>query len=497
MKSRGRKYPRPRLSGIANYYDSERERPPLSARSPFAAIVLCAGEGTRMKSGTAKVLHPILGRPLCAFPIARALDAGASPVVAVVGFQGDQVTSALQKVFPGRPLRFAWQGEQRGTAHAVQSAKAELEDYSGPILILYGDVPLLRLATLERLLETYRSHRAALAIITSVAGDPTGYGRVVRTRGRISRVVEQRDCSEKLQRINECNAGVYVVDSEFLWRSLPRTRDANAQREFYLTDLVAIAAAKKKLAEVMADFSETAGVNDRQDLADCARAMRAIVNSTHLKNGVSLQDPATAYIDEGVQIGRDTEIGPVVSLCGASRIGEGVRIGQGSVIVDSIIGNGTEVRPYSHLEGARVGERCILGPFCHLRPGTDLAESVHIGNFVETKKASIGKASKANHLSYLGDARIGAGVNIGAGTITCNYDGANKYVTVLKDNVFVGSDTQFVAPVTVEAGSYIAAGTTVTEDVPAMSLVLSRTPQIVKEGWVEKRKGRMGKKDAG
>src|SRR5215467_1646637 len=497
MKSRGRKYSRAPLSGIADYNDSEGERSPLSARSPLAAIVLCAGQGTRMKSATAKVLHPVLGRPLCAYPIARALDAGASPVVAVIGFQGEQVTSALQKAFPGRPLRFAWQREQLGTAHAVQSAKAELEGYSGPILILYGDVPLLRLATLARLLEAYRSHRAALAIVTSLAADPTGYGRVVRTGGRISRVVEQKDCSEKLLRINECNAGVYAVDSKFLWKSLPQTRSTNAQREFYLTDLVAIAAAKKKLVDVEADLAETAGINDRQDLAECARALRKRVNSTHLKNGVTLQDPDTAYIDEGVQIGRDTEIGPVVSLCGASRVGEGVRIGQGSVIVDSIIGNGTEVRPYSHLEGSRVGEKCILGPFCHLRPGTDLAESVHLGNFVETKKTSIGKASKANHLSYLGDARIGAGVNIGAGTITCNYDGANKYVTVLKDNVFVGSDTQFVAPVTVETGAYIGAGTTVTEDVPAMSLVLSRSPQIVKEGWVEKRKGRMGKKDAG
>jgi len=345
-------------------------------------------------------------------------------------------------------------------------------------------------------LEAYRSHRAVLAIVTSLAADPTGYGRVLRTRGRISRVVEQKDCSEKLLRINECNAGVYVVDSDFLWKSLPQTRNTNAQREFYLTDLVAIAAAKKKLVDVDADFAETAGINDRQDLADCARALRKRVNSGHLKNGVTLQDPDTAYIDEGVQIGRDTEIGPVVSLCGASRVGEGVRIGQGSVIVDSIIGNGTEVRPYSHLEGSRVGENCILGPFCHLRPGTDLAESVHLGNFVETKKTSIGKASKANHLSYLGDARIGAGVNIGAGTITCNYDGVNKHLTVIEEGAFIGSDSTLVAPVRIGKGAYVAAGSTITEDVPAESLALGRSRQTTKPGWAQQRRENRAKAGA-
>jgi bifunctional UDP-N-acetylglucosamine pyrophosphorylase/glucosamine-1-phosphate N-acetyltransferase len=278
---------------------------------------------------------------------------------------------------------------------------------------------------------------------------------------------------------------------------LPKARTANAQREFYLTDLVAMAAAKKKLADIQVDFTETAGVNNQEDLASCARVLRKRINSSHMQNGVSLIDPDSAFIDEGVEIGRDTQIGPMVSLFGASRLGEGVRVGQGSVIADSIIADGTEVRPYSVLEGARVGERCVLGPFCRLRPGTELADSVHIGNFVETKKATIGKASKANHLSYLGDAKIGAGVNVGAGTITCNYDGVSKHLTVLEDNVFVGSDTQLVAPVTVGEGSLIAAGTTVTEDVPAMSLVLSRSPQVTKEGWVLKRKGEIPKKDAG
>jgi bifunctional UDP-N-acetylglucosamine pyrophosphorylase/glucosamine-1-phosphate N-acetyltransferase len=470
---------------------------PETQPSSLAAIVLCAGQGTRMKSSKAKVLHPILGRPLAAYAISRALDLGASPVVAVVGFQAEQVKSTLQGVFPGRPLRFALQSEQRGTAHAVQAAQAELKDYSGAILILYGDVPLLQQATLEALIAAYRRQRSALAMITSIAPDPTAYGRIVRSRGRISRVVEQKDCSEKLLQIREFNAGIYVADSRFLWDALPQARTANAQREFYLTDLVAMAAAKKKLADIQVDFTETAGVNNQEDLASCAWVLRKRINSSHMQNGVSLIDPDSAFIDEGVEIGRDTQIGPMVSLFGASRLGEGVRVGQGSVIADSIIADGTEVRPYSVLEGARVGERCVLGPFCRLRPGTELADSVHIGNFVETKKATIGKASKANHLSYLGDAKIGAGVNVGAGTITCNYDGVNKHLTVLEDNVFVGSDTQFVAPVTVGEGSLIGAGTTVTEDVPAMSLVLSRSPQVTKEGWVLKRKGEIPKKDAG
>jgi bifunctional UDP-N-acetylglucosamine pyrophosphorylase/glucosamine-1-phosphate N-acetyltransferase len=303
-------------------------------------------------------------------------------------------------------------------------------------------------------------------------------------------VVEDRDCAPKQLRIEECNAGIYLVDPAFLWKSLARTGASNAQREFYLTDLVARAASRGKIPSVEADFAETAGVNDREELARSALVMRQRINSRHMKGGVTLVDPGSTLIEDGVEIGRDSEVGPAVSLIGACRIGRGVRIGQGSVLLDSEVGDHTEIRPYSVLDQAQVAARCILGPFCRLRPGTELAESVHIGNFVETKKASLGRGSKANHLSYLGDARIGAGVNVGAGTITCNYDGDHKHLTVLEDDVFVGSDTQLVAPVTVGRGSYIGAGTTVTEDVPPMSLTLSRSPQVIKEGWVEKKKSR-------
>jgi len=462
----------------------------------LAAIVLCAGQGTRMNSDRAKVLHPLLGRPMCAYPVARALEVGASPLVAVVGFQADQVTAALERAFPDQRLRFAVQAEQKGTAHAVQCAQPELQAFSGALLILYGDVPLVRRETLESLLHGFWKAAAPLAIVSCFPPDPTGYGRVIRSRGQVAGVVEQKDCTAKQLQISECNAGIYAVDSQFLWKSLPRTRSSNAQREFYLTDLVRWAAQKGKVASIVADFAETAGVNDRQDLATCARALQARINSRHMKDGVTLLDPGSTFIDEQVEIGRDAEIGPQVSIRGPSRIGKRVRVGQGSVLIDSAIGEETDILPYSVMDNARVGARCILGPFCRLRPGTELAESVHIGNFVETKKATIGKGSKANHLSYLGDAQVGAGVNVGAGTITCNYDGAQKYRTVLGDRVFVGSDTQLVAPVTVGAGAYIAAGTTVTEDVPPMSLVLSRAPQVVKEGWVEKKKAQTGKTGA-
>ena len=302
------------------------------------------------------------------------------------------------------------------------------------------------------------------------------------------RVVEQKDASPEEQRIREVNAGLYVANSSFLWAALADIKSSNAQGEFYLTDLVEKAAAQGPVATVAVDFSETAGVNDRVDLAACTKVLQERINAAHMRAGVTLLDPASAFIDEDVAIGADSEIGPQVSLHGKTRVGGGVVIGQGCVLTDTTLAEGTRVRPYCVFESATVGKGCQIGPFSRLRPGTELAEDVHLGNFVETKKARIGKGSKVNHLTYLGDAKVGAGVNVGAGTITCNYDGVNKFETVLEDGVFVGSDTQLVAPVTVGAGSYIGAGTTVTEDVPPGSLTLSRAPQVIKEGWVARKK---------
>ncbi|MDQ3262463.1 MAG: bifunctional UDP-N-acetylglucosamine diphosphorylase/glucosamine-1-phosphate N-acetyltransferase GlmU [Myxococcota bacterium] len=456
----------------------------------LAAVVLCAGKGTRMKSERSKVLHPILGRPLCYYPITRALQSGASPVVAVVGHQADAVQQAISASFPDRDLRYAVQKEQRGTADAVKSAQGALAGFEGPVLIVYGDVPLLRTETLQALLAAYRAGKAPLALVTTHLEDPTGYGRIVRENGRVVRNVEQKDCTPEQKKIQEGNAGIYVVDARFLWASLEKVGSSNAQGEFYLTDLVEMAAAEGEIQTLSVDATETAGVNDRAELSLRAVQLRRRINLAHMRAGVSLADPETTYIEEDVVIGPDTEIAPGVSLHAGCRIAGNVRIGQGSVLSNTLISEGTNIKAYSVFEDAQVGKACEIGPFARLRPGTVLAEKVHLGNFVETKKTVIGRGSKANHLAYLGDAEIGAGVNVGAGTITCNYDGKNKFKTVLEDEVFIGSDTQLVAPVRVGRGAYVAAGTTVTQDVPSLSLALSRAPQTNKEGWVTKKRAR-------
>ncbi len=458
--------------------------------SSLAAVVLCAGKGTRMKSEKVKVLHSLLGRPLCWYPVSRAFELGADPVVAVVGYQADAVTGALREAFADKPIAFVVQAEQNGTAHAVRCAEGPLARHDGLVLILYGDVPNLRAETLSALAAAYRAGKGPLAMLTSRLADPTGYGRVVREGGRVKRVVEHKDASADERRLEEVNAGIYLVDSAFLWRSLSEVKAANAQGEFYLTDIIERAAAQGGVATVLAEADETAGVNDRAELAARAAVMRMRINTEYMRLGVTLQHPETTFIDQGVEIGPNTVIGPMVSIHAGCEIGANVKLGQGSILSRSTVGDGTEVKPYSVLEEAVVGPGCAIGPFARLRPGTTLDEGVHLGNFVETKKTRIRKGSKANHLSYLGDADIGAGVNVGAGTITCNYDGVDKHPTVLGDGVFIGSDTQLVAPVTVGAGAYVAAGTTVTADVPPDALVLSRVRQTIKEGWAAKKRAK-------
>ncbi len=453
-----------------------------------AAIVLAAGKGTRMKSGIAKVLHEANGRPLAWYPIRRALDLGCNPVVVVVGHQGAQVRERLEALFPKAPLRFAVQAEQRGTGHAVGRAKAALRGHEGRILILYGDVPLLTAATLKKLSAAGRRRR--LAFLAMEPADPTGYGRVIRDEaGQVRAIVEQKDASLEELRVRSCNAGLYDCDSAFLWSALRKLTSNNAQGELYLTDLVEAAwRAKEPAVAVPAPVDEVSGVNDRVELAEAARKLRRRTAEAHMRAGVSLIEPESAFIDEGVVLGTDVVVEPNVRLVGDSRIGGGATIGFGSVVTNSTIGEGTILKPYSILEDAVVGAGAVVGPFARLRPGTVLGASVHIGNFVELKKTTMGEGSKANHLAYLGDATIGSKSNVGAGTITCNYDGVNKYPTVVGDGVFVGSDSQIVAPVTIGDGAYVAAGTTVVDDVPAGSLALSRGRQVVKEGWVEKRR---------
>jgi bifunctional UDP-N-acetylglucosamine pyrophosphorylase/glucosamine-1-phosphate N-acetyltransferase len=457
---------------------------------PLAAVVLCAGKGTRMKSGMAKVLHPLLGQPLGAWPVGRALALGCDPVVAVVGYQGDQVRAALEARFPGQSLRFATQLEQRGTADAVRSALSALEGVTGPVLVLYGDTPLLRSATLEELVNTFRRSGAPLALVSTVPPDPSGYGRVLRVSGRITGIVEEKDCTEDQRPIREVNAGVYAIDAAFLREALSQLRPANAQGEYYLTDLVALAAHRGDVGSVRADFEDTAGVNDRADLAACGRVLQGRINLDHMRAGVTMQDPVSITVEPDVTIGVDTVIEPNVSLRGRTRIGSGVTLGQGSILTSTEVGDATKVLPYSLATDSMIGPRCVIGPFARIRPGTELAEGVELGNFAETKKARLGPGTKAHHHCYLGDAIIGAKVNVGAGTITCNYDGFAKNVTEIGDGAFIGSDSQLVAPVKVGEGSYVGAGTTVTEDVPPDTLVFSRAPRIVKEGWPSRRRAK-------
>jgi bifunctional UDP-N-acetylglucosamine pyrophosphorylase/glucosamine-1-phosphate N-acetyltransferase len=453
-----------------------------------SAIVLAAGKGTRMKSGLAKVLHRANGRPLAYYPVRRAVELGCSPIVVVVGHQGDRVRDELTALFPDAGLKFAVQKEQKGTADAVLSARRALAGREGRVLILYGDVPLLTGDTLARLLA--RGGKAPVSFLTMCPPDPTGYGRVARDpAGRVRAIVEHKDATPAERELRECNAGIYDCDAAFLWKALRGVGARNAQRELYLTDMVAAAhAAGTPAVAVEAPPEEVAGVNDKVELAAAARTLRLRVVEAHQKAGAIVEDPATAFIEDGVELGADAVIEPNVTLRGRTRIATGARIGAGSVVDASEVGEDAVVKPYSVLEEARVGARAIVGPFARLRPGTELAPEVHIGNFVETKKTKMGRGSKANHLAYLGDATVGARCNVGAGTITCNYDGVNKLPTVLGDDVFIGSDTQLVAPVTVGEGAYVGAGATITRDVPPGALALSRAPQTVKEGWATARR---------
>jgi bifunctional UDP-N-acetylglucosamine pyrophosphorylase/glucosamine-1-phosphate N-acetyltransferase len=455
----------------------------------LAAVVLCAGKGTRMKSDRAKVLHPILGRPLAWYPITSAYELGAQQVVAVVGHQADEVKASLTQNFPGQPLQFSIQAQQRGTGDAVAAARGALTGFTGAVLILYGDVPLLTVDTLKRLVAAYNPAKGPLAMISCRLADPTGYGRIVRgANQRVEGIVEHKDATAEQKQINEVNAGIYIVDAKFLWGALERLTPQNAQGELYLTDIVSQASKLGEVAVIEAPAEETAGVNDRAELAERAEIIRHRINLRHMRAGVTLVHPASTFIDAGVEIGPETTIGPNVSIHGECEIGAHAVIGQGAVITHSTLGDGAEVKPYSVLDEAVVGPKCHVGPFARLRPGSVLEEGVHVGNFVETKKARLRKGTKAGHLAYLGDADIGPGCNIGAGTITCNYDGVNKHETVLGAGVFVGSDTQLVAPVRVGDGAFIGAGSTITEDVPAGALSLSRTPQSTKEGWAERRR---------
>ncbi len=453
-----------------------------------AAVVLAAGKGTRMKSGLIKVLHPAAGLPMICWPVAAAREAGADPIVLVIGHQAN----AVQGVFRGAAdIRCAMQEEQLGTGHAVACALDALAGFRGTVLILCGDTPLLRPETLADLLKYHRDQAAAVTVLTALMDDPYGYGRVVRDgAGRVLRIVEQKDADPEEQDIREINSGIYCMESDFLFENIRSVSNDNAQGEYYLTDLVAIAVRKGLacLARPTGDADEIMGVNDRAQLAEASRILRRRINHGHLLAGVTLIDPEQTYIDHGVTIGADTTIHPNCRIGGGTVIGGDCEIEPGVSISGCSIGDSCHIKAGSVLEGSELHQDVAVGPMAHLRPGTVLQNKVKIGNFVETKKTVMGQGSKASHLTYLGDAEIGRDVNIGCGTITCNYDGVNKHRTVIGDDVFIGSDVQLVAPVTIGRNSLVAAGTTVTTDVPPDSLAIARVAQLNKNGWRLKNK---------
>jgi bifunctional UDP-N-acetylglucosamine pyrophosphorylase/glucosamine-1-phosphate N-acetyltransferase len=450
----------------------------------LAAIVLAAGKGTRMRSARAKVLHELLGRPLVAYPVGLARDLGASPVVAVLGHQLEAVEDVLAARFGEGEVAVAEQAEQRGTGHAVRLAMPALRGFDGVVLVLYGDVPLLRRETLQELVGTARRYQC-LAIVTTTAPDPTGYGRVVRdSRGHVTGVVEEKDATPEERALTEVNAGIYAAPADFLRKATAGLVAKNKQGEYYLTDIIAVAARSIGVTAVDADARDVAGINDREQLAEAEATMRARINR-HWMTHATFRDPASIVVEPDVTIGVDAEIGRNVSLRGRTRVGHGARIEDGSILVDTEVGAHAHLKPYTLAEEATIGPGAIIGPFARVRPGTEIGAEAHVGNFVELKKTVLGKGSKANHLTYLGDAVIGEKVNIGAGTITCNYNGYEKSQTVIDDGAFIGSDSQLVAPVRVGRRAVVAAGATITTDVPDGALAIGRVPTSHKAGYAD------------
>ena len=450
-------------------------------------VILGAGQGTRMKSRLPKILHPVAGRPMIEHVLQTADSASPATITLIVGHGADVVRERLGG---WRQVQFAVQQPQRGTAHALQQAEAHLAGRTGTLLLLSGDVPLLTPATLRRLLDRHRTAGAAATVVTAIVERPYGYGRIVRAKGRIARIVEERDASANVRQIREINSGIYAFDLVPLFDALRRIASQNAQGEYYLTDLIAVYRRRKLPVETLCveNTQEIRGINSRTELAEVSRIVRQTKNEELMAAGVTIVDPTTTYIDAEVEIGADTVIHPGVVIEGHSRIGSACEI-QGSVrIRDSEIADRVTINNFCLIVGARVAQGASVGPFAHLRPATSVGEGAKIGNFVELKNTSLGPGSKANHLAYLGDATIGAHVNVGAGTITCNYDGEQKHTTIIEDGAFIGSDTQLIAPVRVGKGAYVGAGSSITRDVPAGALGIARGRQSNVEGWVERKK---------
>lgn len=454
----------------------------------FSVLILAAGKATRFKSDRSKLLHRLGGRPLGEYALRAAFDARPEQVYMVVGHQADSVRETFSR--PG--LTFIEQGEQLGTGHALMIARDELaRSQSGELVVLVGDAPLICPATLRNLVETHRKRRAAVTILTMRLDDPHGYGRIVRGRDRrVRRIVEEKAATAAERRIKEVSSGILCFSRSKLLAGLGRLTDDNPQKEYLLTDLVAILTSSRGRAETVAvsDPREVMGVNDRVELAAVEGILRLRKAESLMRDGVTIVNPEVTYIDDGVTVGRDTVIEPGVSLLGQTTVGSGCLLRPYSTISDSTLGDRVTVRPVCVISASQIGPDAMVGPFAHVRDGGVIGPETRVGNFVEVKKSRIGRGTKAGHLTYLGNAELGENANIGAGTVTCNYDGVSKNATYIEDGVFIGSGSMLVAPVRIGRGAYVAAGSTITEDVPAGALGIGRAQQVVKEGWVEQRK---------
>jgi bifunctional UDP-N-acetylglucosamine pyrophosphorylase/glucosamine-1-phosphate N-acetyltransferase len=471
----------------------------LTPGSKLAVVVMAAGKGTRLKSGRPKVLHEIGGKPLLGHVIAAASRVVApGDIYVVVGHQAERVKAAVAET----GVRFIEQADQRGTGHAIQCALAAIAGYEH-ILVLSGDVPLIRPQTIEQLWKFHLAERATMTLLTAVPADPTDYGRVIRRSpdSHLSRkdllpeveaIVEQKALTAEQQNVREINSGIYAFRTAPLRAYLDKLSTNNAHGELYLTDMAGIlsAAGERVVAIEAADAAEVLGANTIAELVALDATLRAATASRLMAAGVTIFRPETCVIDTEVEVAPDTVIEPFVQLLGSTRIGADCLIRSYSVLENCTLGNSVLIRQSCVMAESTVGNGAKIGPFAHLRPGSEIGDEAHVGNFVETKKARLGKGAKANHLTYLGDAEIGEGTNIGAGVITCNYDGVQKHTTSIGKDVFVGSDSTLVAPVTVEDGAYIGAGSCITKDVPAGSLAVARAQQIVKPGWAAARRSR-------
>lgn len=444
----------------------------------FSIIALAAGKGTRMKSEKAKVLHSVAGTPMITRVVKSALSTNPDKLVVVIGHQGEAVKSVLSE----HQIEYSVQSEQLGTGHAIASTKGLFEGYKGYCLILCGDTPLIQASSIKMALESHTNSTSKLTVVTTHVNNPFGYGRIIRDNHRaIIGIVEEKDATGDQRRINEINTGIYVVDSELLFRLVDTLKNHNTQGEYYLTDIVgaAVELGLDLNTHELEDSSEVTGINTMAELAYASKILWDKKRTDLMSNGVHLVDPRTVYVDSDVQIGHDTVVYQGVNITGATIIGKNCIIEPGVFISDCLIGDNVHVKLSSRLDKSEVNNGASVGPMAHLRPDSKIGEQAKIGNFVEVKKTDFGKGSKASHLTYLGDSKIGQGVNIGCGTITCNYDGRTKHTTEIGDNSFIGSDVQLVAPVKVGKGCIIAAGSAITKDVPDHSMGVTRTKQRI------------------